>query len=265
MSRTFLIILILLSAVNISGADNKEQKIQTLKEERNLINQGNELYNAKRFAEAEVAYRKALEANHNSEYALYNLATSLLRQSGTKDLNKGNNPLQEAQQILNDLVGNGKNNTIVEKASYNLGNIAFNNNNYQQSIEYYKNALRKNPSNDLARENLRLAQKKLEEQQNQQQNQDKNQQENQDKNQQQQEKEKQKDQQNQQDQQQNQQQEQKKEEQKNEPQQQNGISDNNAEKILKAMENEEAATRRRVEAQRKKVGQANRRQPLKPW
>ncbi len=252
--------------VNVIAAGSGGTEIKTLKEERNLINEGNELYNKQRFADAEVLYRKALEANHNSEYAQYNLATALLRQSGTKDLNNGNNPLSEAQQILSDLIANANNNTIIEKASYNLGNIAFNNNNYQQSIEYYKNALRKNPSNDLARQNLRLAQKKLQEQQDQQdqQNKDKNQDKNQEnKDQQQQEKDKQNDQQQNKDQ---QQQDQKKEEQKEQPQQQqSGISDSNAEKILKAMENEEAATRRRVEAQRKKAGQANRRQPLKPW
>lgn len=263
--RTIIILFLAFLPATIFAAGDEKQQVKTIKDERNLINQGNELYNKQRFAEAEVLYRKALEANHNSEFAQYNLATTLLRQSGTKDLNNGNNPLSEAQQILSDLIANAGNNTIVEKASYNLGNIAFNNNNFEQSIELYKNALRKNPSNDQARQNLRLAQKKLQEQQNQQQNQDKNQDKNQEnKDQQQQEKDKQKDQ--QQDQQQPQQQDQKKEEQKEQPQQQqNGISDSNAEKILKAMENEEAATRRRVEAQRKKAGQANRRQPLKPW
>ena len=146
--------------------------IETVKQERNLINEGNKLYNQQRYSEAEVLYRKALELKPNSEFATYNLATSLIRQTGTKDLNNGNNPLQEAQSLLQGLLESAQSDLIVEKASYNLGNIAFNNNDFKQSIEYYKNALRKNPDNEQARTNLRLAQKK---QQQQQQNQDKNQ------------------------------------------------------------------------------------------
>ncbi len=43
------------------------------------------------------------------------------------------------------------------------------------------------------------------------------------------------------------------------------MSDANAEKILKAMENEEAATRRRVEAQKAKEQNSHRRTTDKPW
>lgn len=266
--QSILVLIIFLGGVMspaAAAAQKPDTQIKTIKEERNLINKGNELYRQQRFADAEVLYRKALEANHNSEFASYNLATTLLRQTGTKDLNNKNNPLAEAQQLLTDLLSNAKSELIIEKASYNLGNIAFNNNNFQQSIEYYKNALRKNPSNDLTRQNLRLAQKKLQEQQNnnKDQNQNNEQQKEDNKNQEQNKEEEKKQNQNKDQQQQS---EQKKEENKPNPQeQQSGISDSNADKILKAMENEEAATRRRVEAQRKKGGQANPRQPLKPW
>lgn len=243
--------------------------IETVKQERNLINEGNKLYNQQRYSEAEVLYRKALELKPNSEFATYNLATSLIRQTGTKDLNNGNNPLQEAQSLLQGLLESAQSDLIVEKASYNLGNIAFNNNDFKQSIEYYKNALRKNPDNEQARTNLRLAQKK---QQQQQQNQDKNQdQQNKDQNKDQQNKDqdkknqdKNKDQNQDQDK-QKQNQDQQNKNQNQPPQEQPGISDANAQKILKAMENEEAATRKRIEAQRKKGENSRRRQPVKPW
>ena len=130
----------------------------------------------------------------------------------------------------------------------------------------YKGALRKNPDNDKARENLRLAQKKLQEQQNNQNQQNQNQQQNQDQDKKDQNKDQDKKNQDQKDQNQDkqpQQQDQKKNQQQ--PPQQSGISDANAEKILKAMENEEAATRKRIEAQRKKGAQPNRKQPIKPW
>lgn len=264
LKQSILLFTILIGGGILHASTLKDTEIKTVKEERNLVNKGNELYKQQRFADAEVLYRKALEANHGSEFASYNLATALLRQTGTKDLNNQNNPLAEAQQLLTDLLANAKNPLILEKASYNLGNIAFNNNNFQQSIEYYKNALRQNPGNDLARQNLRLAQKKLQEQQNDNKQNQNNEQQKQENKEQQQKKDEDKKQDQNKDQQQ--QPDQKKEEKKeNAPEQQNGISDSNADKILKAMENEEAATRRRVEAQRKKGGQANMRQPLKPW
>lgn len=253
-------------ALDVAGADVKSAA--TSKQERNLINEGNNLYHQQRFADAEVLYRKALELKPTSQYAQYNLATALIRQSGSKDLNKDNNPLTEAKSILSGLLEVADNDMIVEKASYNLGNIAFNNNDFKGAIEYYKNALRKNPANDQARQNLRLAQKKQQEQQNNQNQQQQQQQQNQNQDQnnkdQNQNKEEDKKQQDQQQQDQQKKQEEQKDKQSS-PQEQNGISDANAEKILKAMENEEAATRRRVEAQRKKGGDPHRRQPLKPW
>lgn len=62
---------------------------------------------------------------------------------------------------------------------YNEGNAQFNNNNFKQAIEAYKEALRNDPSNDVARYNLTKAKKILKEQQKQQ---DKQQNENQDQN-----------------------------------------------------------------------------------
>lgn len=156
---------------------------------------------------------------------------------------------------------------LAELAAYNLGNLAYNAEQYQPAIDYYKNALRRNPDNDKARQNLRLAQKKLQEQQNQDQNKDKDK----DKD-----KEDKKDQEDKQDQQQNQdknedkdnqnqQQQQQQQQQDKQQQQQGGISDTNAEQILKAMENEEKATRARINAEKGKETKANRRHIAKPW
>ena len=233
---SFLVLPLNILAVDPKNSNNEQTAITT-KQERNLIREGNKLYNAKRFAEAEVAYRKALEALPSSEIAQFNLAASLLRQSGSSDPNNGNSPVATATQILQNLASNGNDRMLSSKSFYNLGNLAFNSQDYGKSIEMYKNALRKNPDDDKARENLRLAQLKQKEQQNQEQNQNQN---NQDQN-----KEQNKDQ--------------------NKDKQQGGISDSNAEKILKAMENEEAATRKRVEAEKKKAQAARRKNITNPW
>lgn len=243
----------------------------TTKRERNYIKEGNALFAKQRYAEAEVAYRKALEENAASEVATFNLASSLLKQSGSADPNKGNNPMSEATKLLTDLAKNAQTAAIAEKAFYNLGNISFNNEKYQESIDMYKNALRRNPDNNDARDNLRLAQLKLQQQQNQQQNQDKDQNKDnkQDKNQNQdkdQNKDNKDNKDNKQDKDQNNGNQDKEKSDNKQDQQPQGISDANAEKILKTMENEENATRRRVNAQKQeKDAKASKRHILKPW
>lgn len=267
MKRILLIILLAIALAPVSAwakdADNSTRK------ERNHIREGNKYYEEKRFADAEVAYRKALEENAASEIAMYNLATSLIRQSGSANPNEGNNPMAEAQSLLQNVAQSAQDISVAENAFYNLGNMAFNQQQYDQAINMYKGALRKNPDNDKARENLRLAQLKRRQQQNQDQNKDQNkdqdkQDQNKDQQQQQQNQDQNKDQDKQnQDQNQNQQ----KQDQKQQPpqQQQGGISDANANKILKAMENEENATRRKVQDMKKKEAGASSRPRGKQW
>lgn len=266
MKRSLIAILSLFFVASSLFADNN-----TTRRQRNYITDGNKLYRQERYAEAEVAYRKALETDAMNEIAQFNLAASLLRQgSATEESQK------EATIILNNLAKDAENISIAEKAFYNLGNIAFNAQDYAKSIELYKNALRKNPDNDKARENLRLAQKRLQDQQQNQDNQDKNNQDNQD----QQDQQDNKDQQDQQDKkdQQNQDKDKKDNQDKNsnnpqqdkqnqqpENQQNGGISQQNAEKILKAMENEENATRARINAEKNKNGAPGRRPVTNPW
>lgn len=251
----------LLTIPSVARAAGDTSDTSTRKE-RNHIRAGNKLYEEKRFAEAEVEYRKALEQNAMSEKAMYNLAVSLLRQAGNADPNNENNPIAEAQSILTDLAKTAGDGAISERSFYNLGNMAFNQQQYDQAINMYKGALRKNPDNDKARENLRLAQlKKQEQEQNQDQNKDQNKDQNQDQ------KDQNKDRQNQnqnkdqnkdqdqnkdKDQNQNQQNQDKQKPQQQPQQQQGGISDANAAKILKTMENEENATRRKVQEMQKK-------------
>lgn len=263
-----IILIILLATAILPAAAKEDTKDTSTRKERNFIREGNKYYEEKRFADAEVTYRKALEENAASEIAMYNLATSLIRQSGSANPNEGNNPMAEAQTLLQNVAQSAQDISVAENAFYNLGNMAFNQQQYDQAINMYKGALRKNPDNDKARENLRLAQLKKQQQEQQQQNKDQNkdqdkQDQNQDQQQQQnqdQDKDKDKDQ-------DKQDQNQQKQDQKQQPpqQQQGGISDANADKILKAMENEENATRRKVQEMKKKEAGASSRPVGKQW
>ena len=140
----------------------QERKVDE-KTERNSIRKGNDLFNDKKYTEAEIEYRKALEANPSSEIATYNLGAALYKQQKWND---SRNEYKKIVQVSSDSLR-------AARAWHNLGNISFQEKNYAQSIEEYKNSLRRNPKDDETRYNLRLAQLLLKKQQQEQnQNQD---------------------------------------------------------------------------------------------
>ena len=258
-------LMIALPSTLYAGSDKtSEAKTESTIDERKAIRKGNKLYEDKRYAEAEVEYKRALQYNPNSDIANYNLALSYLRQGGSSDPKDSNSPVNQASQILRNVVKTAHDKGLASRAYYNLGNIAFNQQNYSESIEMYKDALRRNPDDDQARQNLRLAQKKQQEQQQQDQNQDKNQdkdkqnkdqnqknddnKENKDKNRQ--------DQQNQQN---------KPNQNKPQDRQQGGMSDSNVQQILKAMQDAEKGTQQKVNAAKIKEEQNNRKRTGNQW
>ncbi|MDE6126916.1 MAG: tetratricopeptide repeat protein [Muribaculaceae bacterium] len=251
--------------------DAAPEKPQSTKRERNAIKTGNELYGKQRYAEAEISYKKALEENPENTAAQFNLASSYLKQRGEDLANKGDSLVRTADAMMAKL-GQAPQPEIAQSAFYDRGNIAYKAEDYSAAIEHYKNALRRDPSDDLARENLRLAQLKKQEQDQQNQDQDKDQnqqdQQNQDKDQQQQQQQQQdQQQQKDQDQQKDQQQQQnQQEQQQQQQQQQGGLSDANANQILKAMEDKENGTRRKVELMKQEQEKrSQRRTTNKPW
>lgn len=249
--------LVIAIAIGIAVAGNASAA-DKYREARNLIIEGNRLFKQERWSEAEVKYQKALEVDPTSEVAQFNLASALLRQGKISDLQDPNSSMSRARNTFISLSADPKTSKVkpelIEKSFYNLGNMAYDGQNYREAIEMYKGALRINPSNEQARENLRLAQLKLDQQQNQDnQNQQQQQQQQQD--------------QQQQDQQDGQNPEQPENKQNQPPQQQpSNINDQNMEQILKTMENEEAATRRRIQLQQGKQGKrTNNRVTGNPW
>ena len=132
-----------LLALPVWAEDKSDKQADTsLKEERNLIRKGNKLFESKRYGEAEVEYKKALQVNPMSEIGNYNLAAALLQQGGgvkANDKDDKNNPINQAQAILSNLVRTSSDRRLVGNAYYNLGNIDFSREQYQQAIDNYKN------------------------------------------------------------------------------------------------------------------------------
>lgn len=279
-SKILVTITLLAVCVMPAAASGDAGEIKTVKKERNFIRSGNKLYKAKRYAEAEVEYRKALQVAPQSAIAQFNLATALMRQgSATAKGESKDNPMNEAQQILENIVKTTTSRDLRGKASYDLGNIAYAQQQWQQAIEHYKNALRCNPDDDHARDNLRLAQLKKQ-QQDQQNKNNKNQNKNQ--NQDQKDKDKQnQDKQNQdkqnQDKQNQDQQDKDKQKQDQSQNQQNpadkrdgqprpgDMNKQNVEQVLKAMQDQERATQQRINARQAQQQRNERSRTNRKW
>ncbi len=236
--------LILCLALVVIAMSVSAQK--TTRKERNHISAGNELYNKGKYFEASKEYQQALKINPSSPEARYNIGLTLIRLSakaGSNNEEETAKVRQQAQEALQAVASlGGEKAGLASKANYNLGNLAFNSQDYKNALELYKQALRLNPDDEAARRNLRITQKKLQQQnkddknQQNQQNQDKKNQDQQNKDQQKQNQ----DQQNQQNQNQNQE--------KQQQSQQERINPQTANSVLKAMENKENQTRARIGA-----------------
>lgn len=111
------------------------------------ILRGNQFYKAGQFEQAEMSYRKALEEDPNNAVALHNLGNALYKQG----------KFDEAVKINGRLAKSTKDTTARSVAFYNQGVSNTKLNQLEASIESYKNALRLNPADKEARENLEKA------------------------------------------------------------------------------------------------------------
>jgi Ca-activated chloride channel family protein len=224
--RKAAVVLLLMIAVGVQAQSDRQ-----------LIRQGNKTFRKGDYADAEVAYRKAVEKNQRNPQANYNLGNALMAQR--KD-SSAVSQLEQAAKL--ETVPSRK-----AQAYHNIGVICQNKKMFGEAIEAYKEALRNNPTDNETRYNLELCKRQQKDQQQQQQQ---NQQQNQ-----------QQDKKDQQQQQQQQKQEQDKQEQKQQQEQQPKMSRENAEQMLNAAIQEEKQTQERM----KKMQQPQRRKLDKNW
>ena len=217
--------------------------------ERKVIRDGVRAYEEGEYAKAEVQFRKAENINQESYEADFNTGAALYGQE------KYEETVKQYETLLTQA-------DDAEKAAqiwHNIGNSLLEAQQYEPSIEAYKNSLRKDPADEDTRYNLAYAKQKLKEQQQQQQQQDQDQDKNQDKNQDQQEQDKDKendkenDQQEQdknEDQQEPEQEQDKNEDQEDQQEQQPApreISKEDAERMLKAIQQQEKDVKEKVD------------------
>jgi len=182
------------------------------------IKQGNKLYEQGKYAEAEVEYREGLKKNPQSYGANFNLGNALYKQEKYEDA------IQHYQ-----IAGSGlKDNKEKAAISHNIGNAFLKKEKYEESVKAYKQALRYNPTDEDTRYNLAYAQKMLLQQQ--QQQQDNQNQENQN----------------------NDNQDQNKNQQQQQQQNDQNMSKENAEQILKSIEEDEKELQEKIKLKEKK-------------
>lgn len=237
-------ILFVIIALMAFGVMQSVAAPNTTRRERLTILKGNSLFEKGEYAAAIAEYQKALSDNPSSAWAQYNIYMSKIRLgSGKKNDENSKKMLDEGLNGLKNIASMADTYPeLASFASYNLGNNAFRSQDYASAISLYKDALRANPANDDARRNLRIAQLKMNNNQNKDQNKDKNK----DKD-----KEDKKDQDKQQDKDQNKDKN-KNEDKKNQPPQPQKIDPQTADQILKAVENKENAARIRQSNRAKK-------------
>jgi Ca-activated chloride channel family protein len=214
---------------------------------RSLVNGGNGLYEEKKFADAEVNYRKALEKDITTVPGHFNLGNSLYRQE----------KYDESVKSFQDVIQKAETNSARAQAQYNLGNAHLKANKFEDAVKSFTESLKLNPNDQDAKYNLSYALQKMKEQQQQQKNQknDKNQDKNknkQDKDKQDQNKQEhdkqdqQKQDQEKQQQQQDQQQQNQQEQQKQQLQQEKQMSKADAERILEVLKNNEKNVQKKL-------------------
>ena len=135
--RTVFLTIWLIALVSFAEAQEVDKTIQ----------RGNDLYKQQQYQQAEQVYKEAIEQDPNNATAKYNQANAIYKQ----------NKPDEAIRALNDLAFKTENNEMKSKAYYNKGAILSAQKKLEESIEAYKEALRRNPSDKEARENLQKA------------------------------------------------------------------------------------------------------------
>ena len=111
------------------------------------VREGNVFYRQQQFEKAGGAYQKALNTDPANAKAKYNLANTLQKQGKQEEAIKG----------YSELAATVKEKEQQANAFYNKGVVLSGQKKLEESIDAYKNALRRNPADKEARENLQKA------------------------------------------------------------------------------------------------------------
>jgi tetratricopeptide (TPR) repeat protein len=121
---------------------------------KRLVNQGNKLYQQKKYKEASAAYQQALVKNPTYTPGVFNLGNSLYQQK----------QYEGARKVMDNVVKIDTNKIGKSAANYNIGNTYMAERKWEEAIDAYKKTLRTNPQDAEAKYNLSYAQQMLKKQ-----------------------------------------------------------------------------------------------------
>ena len=122
---------------------------------RDFARQGNQAYQAGEYEKAAALYHKADSLDPNFFESAFN--------KGDAHYQQGN--FDEAIKEFNEVAQASDNTKLKAQALHNLGNAFLEKKEYDKSVEAFKNALRTDPTDEDTRYNLSYAMKKLQQQQ----------------------------------------------------------------------------------------------------
>jgi len=120
-------------------------------QEKNLVRQGNQYYQQQKYKEAAAAYQQALQKNPGYVPGSFNLGNSLIQQR----------QYDAARKVMTNTAKNSKIAGEQSGAHYNIGNTYMQEQKWQEAIDAYKRALRKNAQDADAKYNLSYALTKM--------------------------------------------------------------------------------------------------------
>jgi Ca-activated chloride channel family protein len=115
--------------------------------ENAAIRRGNRYYKEQKFDESQKQYQQALQQSPGNAAANYNLGNAQFRK----------NSFEDAAKSYDDASAHAEDKDVKEESFYNKGVASIKQKKLDQSIAAWKNALKLNPSDEEARDNLQKA------------------------------------------------------------------------------------------------------------
>lgn len=123
--------------------------------ETDLLKNGNEAYKKEDYEKAASLYKKAAEKQPKNVTTQYNLGNAMYKKTKA----------DEAVAAYDNVIANTADKALKSKSFYNKGVVQQNAKNLQGCVDAYKNALKLNPNDEDARQNLQIALQQLKEKQ----------------------------------------------------------------------------------------------------
>ena len=121
-----------------------------------LLREGNKNYNKEKYNNATESYSKALQKAPHDVRAAFNQADALYKL----------NELDKSKEMFAAVAKASTNTDIQSKSFYNIGNIHYKQEKWEESVKAYKESLKRNPKDEDAKYNLMMAMDKIKKNQN---------------------------------------------------------------------------------------------------